>query len=326
LQVHFELAGARETPLIARVAWVYATEAHRVKFGVACIDMEYALHNRICDFLLVSRHWSPARLRDAGFRIQKVKRRLRFRTVKTMADYAEVLYLRRDAYVGAGKKPEGTPPEAMAGKLDGKSRIFMAWHDDDLVGSLTFTYPDSEDLLLDSQAGFPDQKYPVALPPKIDTIEVSRLCIHAEYRSTDLLQGLFEHGMQHFLTSNRRWLLTSAVTDLLPLYRRIGFKTVGASYLHPGLNNIEHHLLLAHRDAFLLGKGVNALVWLGLFGEVLRFLRVRHSALLKPMIRWRLSLHLWTYPLVRLLIDRRLRRAFKAYLASLQARHAQRVE
>ncbi len=320
LQVHFELASYRETPMIARVAWVHATEANNVKFGVVCLDMDWKLHNGVCDFLLFSRLWTPSRLREAGFKSQQVKSRLRFRTVRTMEDYAEVLYLRRDAYVGAGKKPEGTAPETMAGPLDGISRILMAHHHEKLVGSMTFTYPTSQDTILDSQVGFPGQKYPVNIfiPPKANLIEVSRLCIHEEYRSTDLLQGLFEHGIKHFLMSDRHWLLTSAVSDLLPTYARIGFLKLGASYKHPGLNFQEHHLILAHRDAFLLGKGMNLIVWNTLFGDVIQYLVDRNLVTLTKMERFLIRSKLLLHPLSKRFLDNRAGQAFRKHLQSIR--------
>ena len=186
--------------MLARVAWIHATEANHVRFGVACVDMPWDLHNGICDYLLFSRQWTPGRLRQAGFLARQVKGRLRFRSVKTMDDYAEVLYLRRDAYVGAGKKSKDTRPEDMASRLDGQSRILMAWHQDKLVGSLTFTPSlHAKMRYWKAVAAFSGRKYPVAIPPKASLIEVSRLCIDEEYRGTDLLQGLFEHGAKHFL-------------------------------------------------------------------------------------------------------------------------------
>lgn len=326
LDLHFELPGMRDLPLKARVAWVFATDDHRARFGVSCMAMDFALHNCISDFLLVTRHWSPARLRAAGFRVQQVKQRLRFRTVQSREDYDAVLCLRRDAYVGAGRKPEGTPPEAMVGRLDAQSRILTAWHGSELVGSLTFAFPDREDILLDSEGGFPGQAYPVQVPRKADLIEVSRLCIHPAYRSTDLLQGLFEHGMQHFLSSDRHWLLSSAVPELLPLYLRIGFKTLGATYCHPALGNAEHHLILAHRDVFLRGKGMRHAVWLGLFGDVLRFLVRNHPRLFPLSLRLRLVPHLLMHPLMKRMSQARLRRAFKQYLATLQAQRHEVTE
>jgi hypothetical protein len=318
IRVYFELARHRTAPMLARVTWVHANEANQVSFGVACMDVPWNLHNGICDYLLYSRHWTPGRLREAGFLSRQVKGRLRFRSMKTMDDYAEVLYLRRDAYVGAGKKPKDTQPEAMASRLDGHSRILMALHQDKLVGSLTFAFPHHEEELLDSESGFPGRKYPVRIPPKTSLIEVSRLCIDEGYRGTDLLQGLFQHGVKHFLLSDRYWLLTSAVSDLLPLYERIGFAKLDASYKHPSLNNLEHHLILAHRDAFLMGKGMNMLLWNSLFGDLIRHLLdqklIKVTGPETLLIRAKLMLA----PLSKRLLDYRAVNAFRRHLEYLR--------
>jgi hypothetical protein len=318
LQVHFELASHRDTPMTVRVTWVHVSEASHVRFGVACVDMTWRLHNKICEFLLFSRQWTPAKLRQAGFRAQQVKGRLRFRTVKTMDEYAEVLYLRRDSYVGAGKKPEGTRPEDMAGNLDGVSRILMAHHEDRLVGTMTFTFPVTEETILDSQSGFPGRKFPVTLPPLANLIEVSRLCIHEDYRSTDLLQGMFEHGVKHCLMSDRHWLLTSAVTELLPTYLRIGFRRLKASYKHPALNNKEHHLILAHRDSFLFGQGMNVLVWNTLFGDLIEHLLETGLVRVSPPVRALIRLKLLLRPLSKRLVEGKADNAFRKHLQSLR--------
>ncbi|MDB5106318.1 MAG: type pilus assembly PilZ [Fibrobacteres bacterium] len=318
LRLQFELAAHRESEMEVRVAWVHATEANHVKFGVECLDMEWSLHNAICGYLMLSRQWTPERLKGAGFRAQHVKSRLRFRTVKTMTDYAEVLHLRKDAFVGVGKESETTRPEDMAHRLDGVSRILMAHHLEKLVGSLTFTFPTSEEMILDSQTGFPGGKYPVALPPKANVIEVSRLCIDGEYRSTDVLQGLFEHGIKHFLMSDRHWLLTSAVSELLPSYQRIGFKTLGASYRHPALNNKEHHLIMAHRDAFLMGKGMNLFVWNTLFGDVVRHLLEGNLITLGRFKRTYILAKLRLRSLSGRVLENEAKRSFRRHLDTLR--------
>lgn len=318
IRIQFELARHRSSPMLARVAWIHATEADHVRFGVACMDMAWDLHNGICDYLLFSRLWTPGRLRQAGFLARQVKSRLRFRSVKTMEDYAEVLYLRREAYVGAGKKSRDTRPEEMASRLDGQSRILMAWHQDKLVGSLTYTFPASEDEVLESQAAFPGRKYPVAIPPKTSLIEVSRLCIDEEYRGTDLLQGLFEHGAKHFLLSDRYWLLTSAVSELLPLYERIGFVKLGASYKHPALNNLEHHLIIAHRDTFLWGRGINLFVWDSIFGDMVRHLMDRKLIRLAGPLAMLIRAKLWFRPLAKRILDNRAANAFRRHLEVLR--------
>jgi len=158
----------------------------------------------------------------------------------------------------------------------------------------------------------------VRIPPKTSLIEVSRLCIDEEYRGTDLLQGLFQHGVKHFLLSDRYWLLTSAVTDLLPLYERIGFKKLGVSYKHPSLNNLEHHLILAHRDAFLMGKGMNLLLWNSLFGDLIRHMLDRKLIKVAGPEAVLIRAKLMLAPLSKRLLEKRAANAFTRHLEYLR--------
>jgi hypothetical protein len=320
LSLHFEIAAFRQTPMKVRVAWVHATRSDEVRFGVRCLEMDFPLHNAICDYMLFSQFWSPARLRQAGFQPRHVRAHLRFGTVKTMDDYAEVLYLRRDAYVGAGKRPEGTKPEQMSSPLDGRSRILMAHHHGKVVGSMTFTFPAFEDTVLDTQSGFPGAKYPVQMPPKANLIEVARLCIDEEYRGTDLLQGMFEHGLKHFLISDRHWLVTSATDELLPIYERIGFVRTKASYKHPLFNLKEHHLILAHRNSFLWGLGINLFVWNSVFGDLVRYLVERKLVDVPGWMRAVIRVKLLFRPLARRFTDGKAKRAFRKHMEALRQR------
>jgi predicted GNAT family N-acyltransferase len=318
LSIRFDLPAVSTLPMLVRVAWVHATDETAVRFGVQCVDLDWDLQTRICGFLMDSRQWTPARLRESGFHSEQIKSLLRFRSVKSMEDYGEVLRLRRDAYVGVGKRPEGTCPEDMATALDGSSRIQMAHHRDQLVGTLTFTFPGSEELVLDSQSGFPGQKYPVTLPPKANLIEVSRLCIHADYRGTDLLQGMFEQGLKHFLMSDRHWLITSAVDDLVPLYKRIGFRKLNAKYKHPRLNFQEHHLLLAHKNAFLWGQGMNPFLWNALFGDLVKYLLDRNLIEIPVWARALIRCQLLLKPVSKRILEARARGGFKKHLAAIR--------
>jgi hypothetical protein len=324
LRIHFELASFRSLPITGRVTWVHAAPEGGIRFGIECLSMDWRLQNGICDYLLFARNWTPSMLRASGFRSQQVREHLRFRTVKTMEDYADVLRLRRDAYVSAGKRPESTTAEEMATPLDGISRILMARHHGQLVGSLTFTFPVTEDTLLDSQAGFPGRKYPVPIPPKANLIEVSRLCIHQEYRGTDLLQGMFESGLKHFLMSDRHWLITSATADLVPTYRAIGFVGLKASYRHHMLNNKEHHLLIAHRSAFLWGFGIGLLTWNSVFGDLVKYLMDQKLIAVPGWMRAIIRAKLLFRPLARAFSDSRSRLAFHKHLEAIKKRAAAR--
>lgn len=325
LEINFELPAFRREPMRVRVVWVHATAPEAVRFGAVCVTVDLPLHNALCDYLLFSQLWTPARLREAGFQSKRVKGHLRFTTVKTMDDYSEVLYLRRDSYVGVGKRPPGTRPERMSSPLDGKSRIIMAKHHGHLVGTLTFTFPSSEDTLLDTQAGFTGNRYPVHLPPKANLIEVSRLCIDENYRGTDVLVGMFENGIKHFLLSDRHWMLTSATDELLPLYQRIGFVRLKASYKHPLLNQQVHHLIIAHRSSFLWGFGISNIVWNTVFGDLIDYLVKRR---LLELPAWTRAI-IWTKrllrPLAGRLLDSKARSAFRKHMDAIQKRRRQEL-
>jgi hypothetical protein len=323
IEIGFELAALRHSPMTARVTWVSALSEDEVRFGVECLTVDLRLHNAICDHLLYTQQWTPARLREAGFHGKQIKSHLRFTTVKTMEDYADVLYLRRDAYVGVGKRPEGTRPEKMSSPLDGKSRILMARHHGRLVGTMTYTFPASEETVLDTQAGFPGARYPVALPPKANLIEVARLCIDENYRGTDLLVGMFEHGLKHFLMSDRHWLITSATDELWPMYRKIGFTRLKASYRHPLLNNLDHHLIIAHRSAFLWGFGIDILVWNSVFADLIRYLMERKLVAIPGWMRPVIRIKLLFRPLARLLTDAKAKSAFRKHMESIRGRRSE---
>lgn len=317
LDLHFELAEYRAFPMTVRVAWAHANSTDVVRFGVQCRAVDWRLHNAICDYLLNTQFWTPVRLRQAGFHSKQVKGHLRFATVKTMEDYAEVLYLRRDSYVGVGKRPQGTRPEKMSNPLDGKSRIMMATHHGKLVGTMTLTFPNSEDTVLDTQVAFPGGRYPVPLPPKANLIEVARLCIDENYRGTDLLIGMFENGLKHFLMSDRHWIITSAADELWPIYERIGFVKLKASYKHPLLNNLEHHLIIAHRSAFLWGWGIGILTWNAVFSNLVKHVLERKLVEVPGWIRAIIKVKLFLRPLARLLADTKARAAFRKHLRAL---------
>lgn len=323
LDLHFELAGFRAFPMSVRVAWVYAGAEDELRFGVQCRSVDLRLHNALCDYLLNTQYWTPARLRQAGFQSRQVKGHLRYTTVKTLEDYAEVLYLRRDSYVGVGKRPQGTRPEKMSSPLDGRSRIMMASHHGRLVGTMTLTFPASEDTVLDTQSGFPGARYPVHLPPKTNLIEVARLCIDENYRGTDLLIGMFEHGLKHFLMSDRHWLVTSATDELWPLYERLGFVKLKASYRHPLLNNLEHHLIIAHRSAFLWGWGIGLLTWNSVFADLVKHVLGRKLMAVPGWMRLIIRAKLALRPLARLLTDARARAGFRRHMRALQGRRAE---
>jgi hypothetical protein len=105
---------------------------------------------------------------------------------------------------------------------------------------------------------------------------------------------------------------------LLPLYERIGFKKLGASYKHPALKNLEHHLIIAHRDAFLRGDGMNLMVWNSLFGDLIDHLLDRKLLRVPGPVQALIRAKRLAGPLSRRLLERRAAAAFRKHLRHLR--------
>jgi hypothetical protein len=208
----------------------------------------------------------PETLQRFAFPTRFFKDRVTFRFVETMEEYGEVLNLRRNAYVEAGKRAPDTVPEAMSIAWDKSSRILCAYHDGKLLASAALTFPDREDTALRSETAFPGNRFPGNPPPKLESLEVNSLCTHKDYRKGDLLRALFEQISRIFVLSDRKYIMNLADDNLLPMYVAIGFKDQG----HTGeFLGRPHHLIKATRDVILKSDGIGWLKWNLLYGDLM---------------------------------------------------------
>lgn len=223
--------------------------------------------NDLISYLLHFCKVSPSDLRSAGFKFRKMADAFQIRSVETNEDYNEVLNLRHTAYLDAGKISEQKTVSEMSAPLDYKSRILTVRHHGKIIASAALSFPDSEDLVLDTEKPLPDG-YPKSFPSKLKIVEISRLCTHPDYRGGDLLHRIFEHIYKIFVTSGREYILTSTDEKLWPLYKKLGFAKTGYRYNHPYLAGIPHDIILIKVDVGTAAKGINPLVWAYLYGEM----------------------------------------------------------
>jgi hypothetical protein len=220
--------------------------------------------------------FSPLDLRRLGFDLKNVSNGFRFRFVKTQDEYEEVLKLRYKSYLQAGKVDETKTFLDMGTSLDHLSRIIVAYHGSRLVGSVAVAFPDSDDLVLDTEKAFPNG-YPNPMPAKTKMIEIARLCTDSDYRRSDLLLRILEYTYKVFVCGNREFVISSADDILWPLYKRIGFKKTGMSYAHPYLAGVIHHVIIGSRKEPDKAAGVSILAWLYVWRDMNRFLRGTRS-------------------------------------------------
>ncbi|MDB5048087.1 MAG: type pilus assembly PilZ [Fibrobacteres bacterium] len=252
------------------IVWTSVREGDRILFSVRWSDIPFELSNAVGEYLLQSWGCSPGDLPRYGIMLKRFKEQLRFRFISTQHEYEQVLELRRNAYVYAGKRDESTEVEQLASMTDKYSRILAAFHHDTMVASLALTFPNNDSFRLRSEDSFPGNKYPVAIPPKGKLLEAHSLCTHKDFRGGDLFQGMMVHALRCLILSDRRWAITLVTDQLLPLYQRFGFRKTGATTSVPSLNNIRHHLIALDTHTVTNGMGLNPLDWEYFYGELIR--------------------------------------------------------
>lgn len=203
---------------------------------------------------------TPVESRRVGFDTSMVSNGFRFRFVKTQDEYESILKLRFKAYLEAGKIDASKTFWDMAAPLDHQSRILICYHGEKTVASVSISFPNHENEILDTERAFPNG-YPVKIPPKKDIVEIARLCTDSDYRRTDLLNRVFEYTYKVTVCGDRQYILTSSDNKLWPLYKKLGFKKTGMSYPHPYLSGLEHHIIVGKREQPDYGKNISPLAW-----------------------------------------------------------------
>lgn len=199
---------------------------------------------------------TPEQLRAEGLEVRSTSRAFDFSSVGTEEEYAEVLALRRLAYVHARKVSPEAPPAQMGDDFDSCSRIITARYRGRLVGSTRVVFPrtDTDRLKHDDYV-----LLPAWLPPRSEIIESSKTCTHPEFRRGDLFYSLLKQMAIVTLGAGRRWLLMSCTDGLRPLYRKLGCVDVGVTYVHPTMG-LRHHVMIGDVLSMLVG-GMNPIAW-----------------------------------------------------------------
>ena len=239
---------------------------------------------------------STATLKNEGLHIQSVSSALDFSFVKTADEYREVLELRKLTYGACGKIDNDLPAEKTGDIFDTRSRILTARHHGTLVGSLRLMFHDPEDTTEHEQF----VKLPENFPRKDEIVEVTRVCTRPDYRGSDLFYALMKQLPIIVLQSKRRWLLGSATTSLMPIYKKIGYEGTNITYSHKDLGNEPHEILLGDIPKITAGVGVGAAIWNELYSDVSDYLVGNNDIDLDPIMNLRINIYRALAPVTRL--------------------------
>lgn len=232
---------------------------------------------------------TPEEIRNAGFAVKTVKEFIQYKYAETQADYEAVLRTRRFAYSGVNKIDAEANLEKVSYFFDDYSHILMVMHNDEIIGSATIIVGDGNQKPFEIQTFF-DKNALTDLPPSTETLEIAALCLHPDYRDTDILHGIFEQIYMLTMMLNKNYIIASSDKYLLNLYQSIGFKLTEHEFIQPKYNDLAMHVLVIHRDAAIRAKGVKKLIWWPLWGIVnshlikKRVIRYRHWERIKAKL------------------------------------------
>jgi predicted GNAT family N-acyltransferase len=237
---------------------------------------------------------TPDQLRTEGLPVRSTSRAFDFGNVQGEADYREVLALRRLAYVDAGKISSDAIEASMGDAFDRQSRIITARYRGLLVGTIRVMFPRNESDRLKHEDYC---ELPASLPPRTEIVEMSKACTHPEFRGSDLFYSIIKHGALAAIQSRRRYILMSCTDQLYPIYKKLGFKDLGISYVHAGMG-LKHYVMLGEIAAMVAGR-MNPILWNVALGPEMwafaklcgavppspwRDLRVRLLPMFKPLV------------------------------------------
>ncbi|MBW8888514.1 MAG: hypothetical protein JF616_12225 [Fibrobacteres bacterium] len=300
LKLHLLIPTTGECAMEGRIESLELAPGARIKVRVRAERLGAGLANDLAEALAYEYQFSPESLRRMGLPIRIFRNRIEFRFVETMDDYAQVLALRRNAYVDVGKREARTSPEEMSLAWDKRSRILCFYYKGTLVASAALTFPASETEVMRSETAFPGHRFPGNPPPRTRVMEVNSLCTHKDYRRGDLLHAVFEQIARIFVLSDRDYIMNLSDDTLLPMYLDIGFKAPG--YVGDFLGR-PHHLIRVPKETVTHARGIGLLRWNILYGDLMRELAGKGLVRLTRAERWALRLRLALGPLAEWLMD-----------------------
>jgi hypothetical protein len=271
LQLFLFLPHKHDLFFYAKVLNVLEDSYESMSVEVEIQDLPKRLSVHLCNYLVKMCDVSPEKLKFVGLEMANITDNYKFRYVRGEDEYEEVLRLRFEAYKNAGKVKEGGTFLDMISPLDKLSRILTVYHGNLLVASITLTFPDSDDLLLDTEKNL-KSGYPKNFPPKTQMMEIARLCIREGYKKSNLVVRIFQHVYRIFGTSNRRFIVTSSDDKLWPIYKSIGMRKTGLSYDHPVFKGLIHHLITMPLESIIYSQGIPPLRWNYLYRDMTDYL------------------------------------------------------
>ena len=270
LRVNFPMIGELDVPVIVKNLRIADTKGGQfLVMGVVYEQKTTRLLETIGQYLtqfgLIE---SMEELYLQGLSSTHIGSAVNFTFVKTDKDYQELLELRYKAYQGDGKVENEVNVEDMADPIDRNYRLIIGKINGKAVCSGRITRWESENSLeIESMIDWPDD-----LPEKKDVIEVTRVCTDPSFRGSDLLISLFKFMISAIVRSGRPWVVISATSKYVELYKKLGGRLTPHTYNHPQLGGAKHEVIIGNVHRSLSGRDMSPLYWNIVYSDLVLFL------------------------------------------------------
>lgn len=240
---------------------------------------------------------SLTKMRSEGLSPIATNRGLQYSFVNSSSEYFEVLALRHMAYLADGKVSPELSVADMSDTYDARSRILICRKGTTIVGTARLAFHEHSDTLEHEEF----IRWPAELPRRDESVEVTRLCTHPEYQGASLIFSLLRFCVITAVQARRSWVVSSATSDLVPMYDAVGLKDVGITFNHPALNNLKHHLMVGNIQDAMLGRTSGPIMWNLVWKDAFNFMVDNQFVATDIVSRVRLALYRTVAPLIPIL-------------------------
>ncbi|CDM60012.1 MULTISPECIES: GNAT family N-acetyltransferase [Rhizobium] len=204
-------------------------------------------------------------LRMNGLSARGAGRFLRISRCSTVADWHNVVRLRRIANQFFGRHQEADDDTIWTDELDDNSLSLLVWLGRNPVGTgrLVFNGGDRRLSEIEASSPLPDWVWAERF------LEVSRVAIDADHRSAGVMIAIFQEVGRIALETNCRYLVLDAIEKLVPIYEKVGAVHLPNTKKHPFSDETVHVMVIDIRRS-LTSIDRRLLYWLAVFGPALR--------------------------------------------------------
>ena len=234
-------------------------------------------------------------LRNAGMIPTSMSKGTDFYFLKSEDDYQRVLELRLAAHKTGGTVEGDFGATDMGDIYDINSRIIVGKFKGEVIATARIHF----NVLDEPMEHEKYVEWPAQLPRRDQTLEISRVCTHPEFRGSDLLAALLRFISTTCFQPQRPWVVISSTDALVSFYGKVGLEKTGLVYKHPVFQG-NQNILLGNAYGMLLARSPHPMYWNVIWKDAYNYLIETGILTQEPMDRARIRAYKALYPVASL--------------------------